>query len=61
METKKHFKQDMRAEKISRKKIGDQKKISRKKIGDHKNFKNFFCVIKKIFIRKIQKEFKKNC
>ena len=37
----------MRAEKISRKKIGDQKKISRKKIGDHKNFKNFFCVIKK--------------
>ena len=58
METKKHFKQNIRAEKkFQEKKLETRKKIWRAQ----KISRNFFCVIKKIFIRKkskgIQKKF----
>ena len=50
-----------RPKKISSKKRRAEKNFKRKKIREQKkNSRNFFCIIKKIFIRKNKKEFKKN-
>ena len=51
----------MRAEKISRKKFGDQKKNFKKKWRAQKFQEIFFAPLKKISIQKNQKKFKKNC